>query len=74
MKKVKFKPNDDLLKLIAATPPAVPTMTTPEKAYFRSLKRRGYSEPQILTFIEKAGYKSKDFFAKKTIKPKVSKT
>lgn len=52
----KFVPDASLLEIVNSVKPATPIMTSPEKNYFKGLKRRGYSEAQIAEFIEKAGY------------------
>ena len=67
MAKVKqFTPSDDVLSLINSTKPATPVLSSKEKTYFKSLKRRGYSEQQISEFVKKAGYLvPSDFFLAK---------
>lgn len=69
----KFTPAPDLLALIESTKPQTPIMSSAEKTYFKSLKKRGFSEEQIKKFIEKAGYSiTSDFFVIKTKKTATS--
>lgn len=67
----QFTPSEEVLALINLTKPASPVMTFKEKVYFKGLKRRGFSEEQISTFINKAGYKvPANFFVTKQRKSK----
>jgi hypothetical protein len=59
----KFVPTGSLLDLVESTKPASPVMSAAEKTYFKSLKKRGFSEEQIRKFIISAGYSAEpDFF------------
>jgi hypothetical protein len=67
----QFTPSEEVLALINLTKPASPVMTFKEKVYFKGLKKRGFSEEQINTFINKAGYKvPANFFVVKHKKTK----
>jgi len=67
----KFTPTEDVMSLINATRPATPVLSSEEKTFFKSLKRRGYSESQICIFIQKSGYQVPvDFFIVKSKKTK----
>ena len=62
----KFVPQESIASFFTEMKPANPIMSSAEKTYFRSLKKRGYSEDQIKQGIIKAGYKvTDDFFAVK---------
>jgi hypothetical protein len=67
----QFTPSEEVLALINLTKPASPVMIFKEKVYFKGLKRRGFSEEQISTLINKAGYKvPANFFVTKQRKSK----
>lgn len=66
----QFTPADDMLALINSTKPATPILQGKERTYYKSLKRRGFSEAQIGEFIKKAGYPvPADLFIVKAKKP-----
>lgn len=53
----KIPVNNKLLEAAAATPPANPALTGPDRAFLRGLKRRGYTEQEIIALGSKAGLK-----------------
>ena len=53
----KTQVNSRLLEAAAATPPANPALTGPDRAFLRGLARRGYTQQEIIALGEKAGLK-----------------
>ena len=55
-----FVPSPELAAILNEVKPAILVMSTKEKAYFKGLTRRGYSQEQVTTIIKKAGYAMPD--------------
>lgn len=51
----KSKVKEALLKVVEATPPKIPALSSADKTYLRGLKRRGYTEGEIVAIVQKAG-------------------
>ena len=49
--------NAKLLEVVVATPPASPALTGADRVFLRGLKRRGYTEQEIILIGTKAGVK-----------------
>jgi hypothetical protein len=47
--------NSKLLEAVTATPPQNPALTGPDRVFLRGLKRRGYTEFEIIAIGKKAG-------------------
>lgn len=69
MAKVSRAPvNEKLASVFAEIPPANPAPSVADKSYLRSLKKRGYTETEIIQIAAKAGFKiTSDLFL---VKPK----
>lgn len=64
--------NTKLLEVVQATPPINPAMTGADRTFLRGLKRRGYSNDEIIAIGKKAGFSVKqEDLAVKTRKAKV---
>jgi hypothetical protein len=61
-----------LAEVFQAAPPANPSPTSADKNYLRGLKKRGYTEEEIIRIAAKAGYVITP--ALFVIKPKKPKT
>lgn len=49
--------NSKLLEVTAATPPANPAITRADLSFLRGLKRRGYTDAEIIGISQKSGLK-----------------
>lgn len=49
--------NNKLLDVVAATPPINPALTSADLSFLRGLKRRGYTDNEIIAISQKAGLK-----------------
>lgn len=59
-----------LAEAFASVQPANPALSSSDKAYLRGLKRRGFTEQEIASVAQKAGFKvPADLFIIKTRKP-----
>lgn len=64
--------NSKLLEVVTATPPASPALTGADRVFLRGLKRRGYTELEIIAIGEKAGMTvTSDDLKPKEKKPKI---
>jgi len=59
--------NAKLLEAVTATPPTNPALTGADRTFLRGLKRRGYTEAEIIAIGKKAGMT----FTSDDLKPKV---
>jgi len=63
--------NEKLASVFSETLPANPALSSSDKAYLKGLKKRGYTEAEIIQIASKAGFKiTSDLFvikAKKTV-------
>lgn len=50
--------------------PAIPVLSTTDKSYLKGLKRRGYSDQQIIEIAAKSGFKIDSNFLE--VKPKLN--
>jgi hypothetical protein len=73
MAKSKQAVNEKLASVFADTPPANPAPSAADKAYLKSLTKRGYTETEIIQVAAKAGFKiTSELFIAKPKKPKVN--
>lgn len=71
MAKSKVAVNEKLASVFAEVQPANPAPSSTDKAYLRGLKKRGYTEQEIIQIAAKAGFKiTADLFVVKPKKPK----
>lgn len=65
--------SEKLASVFAETLPANPAPSTSDKAYLRSLKKRGYTEAEIIQIALKAGFKiTPELFVIQPKKPKTA--
>lgn len=70
MAKIKQAVNEKLAGVFAETPPENPAPSAADKTYLRGLKKRGYTEAEIIQVAAKAGFKiTPDLFIIKPKKP-----
>lgn len=64
--------NNDLMKAFEAVKPANPALSSADKTYLRGLCRRGFTQAEIQTVAQKAGFQvPADLFEpKKKVAPK----
>lgn len=63
--------NEKLSSVFSETLPANPSPSTSDKSYLRSLKKRGYTETEIIQIAKKAGFNiTPELFVIKPKKPK----
>lgn len=75
MAKPKQAVSTKLESVFADVPPANPAPSTADKHYLRGLKKRGYTEAEIIQIAAKAGFKiTSDLFVVKAKKPKAVAT
>lgn len=48
--------HEKLLEAVATTPPMNPALTSADRVFLRGLKRRGYTESEIIAIGKKAGF------------------
>lgn len=72
MAKVKRAPvSEKLASVFSETLPANPAPSTSDKAYLKGLKKRGYTETEIIQIAAKAGFKiTPEMLIVKAKKPK----
>lgn len=68
----KAKVNEALKKELDAMTPANPVLSSADKAYLRGLMRRGFSEQQIRSAVQKVGMEIPANFFEKINKPKTT--
>lgn len=66
--------NEKLTSVFSDTPPQNPAPSAADKAYLRGLKKRGYTEAEIIQIAKKAGFSiTPEIFVVKNVKKKGAK-